>query len=359
MAGKVVIVGGGYIGSELAQALDSVANVTLVEARDAFVHTPATIRAVVKPDLLNQAILPYDRLLRNGKVLRGGATSVAGSGVTLSDGTLLPADFIVLATGSRYAAPFKPDGDSVATLRSGNRDAHARLREASRIAIVGAGAVGTELAGEIRSAMPGKSVTLVSDEPLFFPGYPRRLETEIRRKLDMLGVEIVAGQRAVNLPTSQAPFEGDLELVDGRRIAADLVFPVTGARPVTDLFRTLPDTQSGPDGRILTDHWMRPSSLPNVFAAGDAADNGDAMTIVGASRQTPWLARVLRALLAGKTLERQTSYKPWHNPPILLPLGEHVGSSSLPFGVVGNAPTRFFKGKSLFLPKYRKQFGLT
>ncbi|MFV0360103.1 FAD-dependent oxidoreductase [Tropicimonas sp.] len=358
MAHKVIIIGGGYIGSELAQALDPVAEVTLVEPRAAFVHVPATIRAVALPQVLDRAILPYDRLLGRGQVLRARARAVGTFGVQLDDDRILPADFVVVATGSGYAAPFKPAGDNIESLRGTSRSAHAALVAANRVAIVGAGAVGIELAGEIKAAMPAKSVTLISETAQLLPDYPARLGRELGRKLDLLGVEVIAGHRAERLSDMRAPFAGDLTLDDGRIVAADLVFPVIGARPVTDLFQTLPDARFAPDGRVLTDNWMRPSSLPNVFAAGDAAANGDAMTIVGATRQTPWLARTLKALIAGRQLGQLPGYKPWHKPPILLPLGEYLGNSYLPVGVVGNGPTRLLKGRSLFIPKYRKQFGL-
>ena len=49
---RVVIVGGGYAGVALARALDSNAEVCLVEARDRFVHNVAAIRSVVEPALL-------------------------------------------------------------------------------------------------------------------------------------------------------------------------------------------------------------------------------------------------------------------------------------------------------------------
>ena len=92
MARRLVIVGGGYVGAELARALDDHATVTLVEEREAFCHAPAMIRAVVAPDLVERALFPYDRLLRKGTVLRARATAVDAGAVTLTDGRTLAAD---------------------------------------------------------------------------------------------------------------------------------------------------------------------------------------------------------------------------------------------------------------------------
>ena len=356
MAGRVVIVGGGYLGAELARALDRRADVTLIEERDAFCHAPAMIRATVAPDLLERAFLPYDRLLERGRVVHARAASVDAGGVTLTDGGRVDADFIVIATGSGHGSAFKPIGADVDSLRQASRSLHDAVERAATIAIVGGGALGVELAGEIRAASPEKRVTLVSDTPLL-TGYLPRLGQELARQLDTLGVDCLIGRKAAALPSRTEAFAGPLDLEGGGSIAADLVIPALGSRPVTDLLDPLPGARKGADGRMRTDGWMRPSALPNIFAAGDAADNGDGMTIVGTSRQVPWLARTIGALLSGKAIERLPVYAPWVSPPILVPLGPHLGSSLLPVvGLVGSGPTRMIKGRDLFLPKYRRLF---
>ena len=59
---RVAIVGGGYAGFTLARELDPHVNVTLIEAREAFVMTPATPRVLVEPALFDRIVIPYDRL---------------------------------------------------------------------------------------------------------------------------------------------------------------------------------------------------------------------------------------------------------------------------------------------------------
>jgi apoptosis-inducing factor 2 len=78
------------------------------------------------------------------------------------------------------------------------------------------------------------------------------------------------------------------------------------------------------------------------------------------TRQSPWLARMLRALAGGKTIASLPLCAPWKNPPILLPQGPMQGASVLPLGqglVVGDGITSAIKGKSLFIPRYHKAFG--
>jgi hypothetical protein len=61
--------------------------------------------------------------------------------------------------------------------------------------------------------------------------------------------------------------------------------------------------------------------------------------------------------LDGNPVEGQKPYKPWKKAPILVPLGTRIGNSWI-FATLGDWITRKMKGKELFIPKYRKAFGL-
>lgn len=358
MTRKIAIVGGGYAGFEIAKELDAFADVTLIEPRAAFVHAPAAIRALVQPALLEQIILPYDKLLKSGTWEKGRAVTIAADHVMLEGGRRIDADFIVVATGSSYSAPFKPAGDDIAAFRAAQHRVTADLEVAKTVVIAGAGPVGIELAGEIAAAQPNKQVTLVASDARLMPGYPAALGQKLAHKLSALGVDVRLGVRAEDIKTDKGPYKGTLRLSNGDRLEADLVFPAIGARAVPSPLADLPDVRQAAAGRIEVDKWMRPSSsLANVFVAGDAASAGDAMTIVATARQNPWLIKTLKALIKGGKVEQQKPYRPWKKAPILLPLGPEQGNSWL-FMTLGNTVTSKMKGKDLFLPKYKKSFGL-
>lgn len=358
---RVIIVGGGYAGTTLARALDAAFEVVLVEPREAFVHNVAVIRALVQPGLIDQIILPYDRLLNRGRVIRARVSAVAEGRVSLSTGETITGDYVVLATGSTYAQPFKPTTEAMADFRSASASTHEAIKAARHIAIVGAGAVGVELAGEIASGLSGKSVTLIGSGDRLFPEFAPGLGKRLLADLKALGVTVKLGASA-KLAVTDRPHAGPLHLTSGEVLEPDLVIPALGAhpdtRPLTDLVGVRFDTT----GRVATDGWMRPPGLVNVFALGDVAANGDLMTIVASSRQAPWLAKTLHALAAGAAIDALPRYSPWPSPPILVPLGAARGASVLPVTkkglVVGPFLTGAIKGKSLFIPRYHKEFGL-
>ncbi|MGE0387235.1 MAG: FAD-dependent oxidoreductase [Gammaproteobacteria bacterium] len=357
---RVAIVGGGYAGFSLARALDRHADVTLIEAREAFFHNVAAMRAVVQPDLAPRIVIAYDRLLVHGRVLRARAARVSARQVELADGTAVAADVVVVATGSGYAAPFKPQAESAASMLEALDDLRRQLRQSAGVVIVGAGAVGVELAGEIRAAMPALPVSLISSTPVLFPRYPQTLHAALVGRLATAGVALHLGDAVEDLPQTSAPFKGEVRLRGGTALQG-LIIPAVGARVTTGPAHALPGATRHANGQLAVDAWLRPSSLPNVFGIGDLIDTGEGMTIVALSRQVAWAARTLRAMARGRALESLPGYKPWPLPPILLPLGPKRGASVLPLSragtVVGDWLTSRLKGGTLFVSRYRREFG--
>ncbi|MEM9436850.1 MAG: FAD-dependent oxidoreductase [Pseudomonadota bacterium] len=354
---SLVIVGGGYIGVELAQGLADTFDVTLVEPRDAFVHAPAMLRALVDSGVRDDALIPYEKALKGGKLVKAKATEIKQNAVVTDKGEEIAADYIVLSPGASNGGIFKPGDETIEAFRAAQSKVEGQIGAAGSIVIVGAGAVGTELAGEIAHKYPEKSLSLISADATLFPGFPVMLGAGLAAKLSKMGVDVILGRRVTDLKSTTEPYAGSVSLDDGRSIDADLVIPAIGSKPRTDLFDTLPGMQKSPDGRVRVDSYLRPSSWPNVFAAGDAVDAGDAMTIVAASRQQPWLAKLLKAVAAGKSVESQKAYTPWGKAPILVPLGPEKGNSFLMIGTFGDWVTKTVKGKDLFLSKYRKLLG--
>lgn len=354
---SLTIVGGGALGANLASALDRIFEITLIEPSSHFVHAPAMIRAVVEPDILDAALIPYDNLLKRGQWVRRRAVKVAQNGIELDDGQTQSSDFAVIATGSHYAAPFKSSNDPE-ELREEVGLAHAALSPAHTIAIVGAGAVGVELAGEIATAFPEKRVTLITDQETLFPEFPEKFAALVTKDLEALGVRVELGQAVVNLADVSRPSFGSVALQDGRTIDADLIFPAIGSRPQSDLLQSIGGMQLNEEGRATVDPWLRVAgcSYP-VFAAGDAAATGDGMTVVAAQRQSEWLAKTLKKLAKGSSIENLPAYKPWPRSPIVLPLGPERGASFLPPLTLGSWVTSKLKGQNLFLPKYNKLLG--
>jgi apoptosis-inducing factor 2 len=355
----VAVIGGGYAGFAVAKGLDALADVTLVEPRDAFVHNVAALRALVDPEWLPTIFLPYDHLLADGRVVQERALEVDTGRVLLSSGTELTPDYLVLATGSSYPYPAKTDTDDTATAIRHYRHSHEELARAERVLIVGAGPTGLELAGEIQARWPSKQITILEPEPDILAGpYKQELRDEVRRQLEQRGVEFVLGDpltsEPVGPPATFAPFA--VSTHGGRAIEADIWFRCYGLRSVSDyLSGDLADTRRA-DGSIEVTPTLQVTGHPEVFALGDVAD-ADLKGAGRASRQAELVITNIRALSEGRAL---TDYEP-PPPAIVIPLGPTGGASELPGQdeVAGAEQTAAIKGSHLFIERYSELFGLT
>ncbi len=175
----------------------------------------------------------------------------------LASGSALRYEQLVIATGSRARMlPGSERFSNVHTLRS--LDDAVRLREALRpgvrLAVLGAGLIGQEVAATARGR--GAHVTLVEAEPL---PLARALHPELASWLVGVqreeGVDVLLGARVAELEGSGDRLEA-LRLQDGGRVELDLLLVAIGVQPNAD-WLPAPVAQ-------LT---MR----PEIHAAGDVA----------------------------------------------------------------------------------------
>ena len=270
---SVAVVGGGYAGITAAKALDDIADVTLVDPGEAFVHNVAAWRALVEPEWLERIFLPYEHLLANGHFIRDRAIAVDGRRVTLASGDVLEPDYLVLATGSAYPFPAKVEEPDVASARARILAAHEALLDADRVLIVGAGPAGLELAGEVKSFHPDKHVVIADIAPDILAGpYDQALRDELRRQLEALGIELRLGVALGELPDAAPATLAPISVptADGDPLEADMWFRAFGVRPHSEYLAGGPlDDRRNERGHLRVDEHLRVAGETSVFAIGD------------------------------------------------------------------------------------------
>ncbi|MCD2190435.1 NAD(P)/FAD-dependent oxidoreductase [Actinomycetospora soli] len=299
---RVVVLGGGYAGQLAAQALAARtdAAVTLVNDGDRFVqrvrlHETAAGGAPAAPrftDLLAGTGVSFvdDR----AEALDPGARRVH-----LRDGGALGYDLLVYALGSHADPTVLPGPVADVSTAAGATRLRERLALGpARVAVVGGGLTGLELATELGEH--GHHVTLV-DAGTLGADLSARGARHVRRVCARLGVVVREHARAV------AADDGGLTLTDGTRVAADVVVGTVGFA-VGDLARRAGLAVDG-DGRVLVGPDLRSTSHPDVLAVGDAAAatraDGQLLRMACATGlpQAQQAARTVAALLAGTTPE--------------------------------------------------------
>ncbi|MDG6108540.1 FAD-dependent oxidoreductase [Dactylosporangium aurantiacum] len=338
----VIVVGGGYGGITVAKALDDVADVTVIEPRDTFVHHVAALRAVVDPDWIERIFLPYDHLLTRGRFVRDRAVRVDGTRVELASGGTLGGAHVVVATGVGYPYPAKIDGTDRAAAQARLRATHDELAAADRVLLLGAGPVGLEFAGEIAAAWPTKEVIVADPSPALLPGrYPEEFRAEVHRQLDELGVRLLLGTTVAQPPTS--PGRAGRFSVAG--VDADIWFRCHGTGPRTSL---------------PVDAYLRVRDRPGQWAVGDVTDVPELKMARLAQAHAEVVAANIRTLLTkgAWTEDDLTTHEPAPDM-LVLPLGPKGGAGYGPgFGLLGAAQTAEAKGADLFLGYYRALLNL-
>jgi NADH:ubiquinone reductase (H+-translocating) len=314
---RIVIVGGGAGGLELATKLGhrlgrrGKAQVTLIDGARTHLWKPllhevaagAMDPAAYEIDYLAQAhghgfhfrfgeMIGLDRTRRKVRL----AATVDEEGHQVTPPRTIDYDTLVIAIGSitndfgtrgvtDYTVPLETP---VQAARFNRRLLDACLRAQTQpgpvrpgqlcVAIVGAGATGTELAAELhRTARdliaygldridPEHDIRIVLIEAgdRVLPGLPDRVSKETRRLLDKMGVEVRTGAKV-----TEATAQG-LKLADGGFIASELIVWAAGVRapPVTHEFDGLEVNRIN---QLVVTLTLQATRDPDIFAIGDCA----------------------------------------------------------------------------------------
>jgi NADH dehydrogenase FAD-containing subunit len=362
----VAIVGGGYGGAAVAKALDEHATVVLIDPKDAFVNAAGSLRALTQPEEWAERIFfPYETLLKNGGHIREYAEAVDPQGVTLASGERVEADFIVLATGSGYPYPAKTRTDSTAEAIAHFKETHGELAGAERVLIAGAGPVGLELAGEIKTAWPEKQVVVVDPSDQLVRGYEDELRAQLHRMLDQLGIEVRLGVQLEEEPAIEPGRAGAVSVTaGGERIEADIWFRAFGGS-TNSAFLQGNGAEDGiarlnRRGQLPVTPKLNVEGHGHVYAVGDVTDVPEEKRAGYALQHAEVVAANIIAQLNGE--EPTQEYRPLPIPVILLPLGPELGVGQIPSedgpSLLPAEAVADWKGRDLMHGKFAEMFNL-
>ncbi|MFA7498742.1 MAG: FAD-dependent oxidoreductase [Leucobacter sp.] len=279
-AGAVVIIGAGMAGYTAATQLRKLGHedaITLVDAEPATYDRPPLSKNLFEEDFRIEklAFATAEDLQTMHIETRFGAQVMqidpAAGEVVLADGDTLRADTVIIAMGGSARELPIPGADlpGVTTLRTFDDALELRnsVTAGTRVAVVGAGLIGAELASALR--LHGAEVTLI--DPMEIPLLPavgELLATHLHAMHEPRGIRVVTG-----LTSEFAESDGGLvvKVQDGPEITVDRIVVGVGLVPNVELAEAAGlDVDNG----ILVDETHR-TSAPNVYAIGDVARTRD------------------------------------------------------------------------------------
>lgn len=265
----MVIVGAGECGARAALTLREAGypgSVTLLDAephdpyerpplsKDAILAGRPAPKGICGADRLGEAGIDFRRARRARRIDRTART------VVCDDGSEIPFSRLLLATGAGPRPLPGAKGPTIATLRT--LDDAARIRAAlgpgRRLAVIGGGFIGLELAASARRL--GAEVSVIEALPrILSRGVPAAIAGVLHDRHTLEGAHILTGVRIEGIDA------GGVRLEDGREVPADLVVVGIGAAPNVALAA---DAGLAIDNGIAVDETLATADA-DVFAAGD------------------------------------------------------------------------------------------
>jgi len=296
----VVVLGCGFAGLWAAQALKrAAADVTVIDRTNHHLFSPLLYQVATAGLSAPAIAAPIRHILadqRNTTVLLGDVTGidVAGRNVRLEDGTPVPYDRLIVATGATHSyfgndawAPYAPGLktlDDAFEIRSrillaferAERETDPARRAAwLTFVVIGAGATGVELAGTLaeiaRHTLTGEfrrfdprlaRVVLVEGTDRVLPPYPPALSEKARLQLERLGVTVWLGRRVTGVDAGGVSLGND-------RLEARTVIWAAGVAS-SPLGRAL-GAPLDKAGRVLVEPDLSVPGHPEIYVAGDLA----------------------------------------------------------------------------------------
>jgi dihydrolipoyl dehydrogenase len=198
--------------------------------------------------------------------------------------------FIIIATGSvPRDIPIAPaDGERIL-----NSDHVLELQQVpASLAVLGAGAVGTEFASIYASF--GTKVTLIEMLPRCLPIEDEEVSAELQRALRKRGLEVMTGTTLKSAERTENGVKLTLEGGKKNAVEAELLLVAIGRKPVTENLGLEALGVELERGYVKVDPFMQ-TTVPSIYAIGDVIN-------------TPWLAHVASAegILAVEHMAGQT-----------------------------------------------------
>jgi dihydrolipoamide dehydrogenase len=191
--------------------------------------------------------------------------------------TTYGAKFVLIATGSvPRDIPIAPaDGERIL-----NSDHILELRQVpGSLAVLGAGAVGTEFASIYSSF--GTKVTLIEMLPRVLPIEDEEVSAELQKALRKRGLEVMTGTKLQAVERTDNGLRLKLEGGKKDTVEAEMLLVAIGRRPVTEDIGLEALGVELERGYVKVNEFMQ-TAVPHIYAIGDVIN-------------TPWLAHVASA----------------------------------------------------------------
>eukprot|EP00057_Strongylocentrotus_purpuratus_P001259 XP_001197537.2 PREDICTED: apoptosis-inducing factor 2 [Strongylocentrotus purpuratus] len=270
--------------------------------------------------------------------------------VSLEDGSTISYDYLVIATGSSNPFPGKITNDtSIQECHALYKEASEKVKAAQRITVIGGGASGVELAGEIATDFPQKDVTLIhSRETLLEPAVRPKLRTMVEEQLLDLKVNLVKGEKVLDLsdiPTDLSGGFREVKTDKGTVVPSDLVFICIGMSVNKTVYANSLASSMDERGALRVNSYLQVEGFEEIFAVGDCSTADQQKMANKARLHGESVASNIPLHADGKAM------KPYKTPGVLYAVSVGRNRGGIQIGshiIMGSWFVKRVKGKDMF-----------
>lgn len=346
---KVVIVGGGFGGLVAAQSLNKTpTEVTLIDRRNFHLFQPLLYQVAtgaLSPANIAAPLRSILKRQKNTRVMLGEVTGFdlaeGQKAVLLKDGTRVPFDTLVVATGSTHhyfgkhewaeRAPGLKTVEDATEIRRRVLTAFEKAERATdpkevdrllTFVVVGGGPTGVEMAGAIselakytlrsdfRSVNPATArIVLVEGQPKVLGAFHEKLSAKGLQSLKDMGIEVQLDSHVTAIEPDHVLIKPDGGKAEPIRIDTETVVWAAGvkASPLGKVLADAVGVTAGRGGHVPANPDCTVGNRPDVFVIGDMASlaGADGKPLPGlapvATQQGEYVAGVIARRLRGET----------------------------------------------------------
>jgi demethylphylloquinone reductase len=285
---RICILGGGFGGLYTALRLHQLAwepgqkpEITLIDRQPNFVFTPLLYELITGEMQSWEIAPPFAELLKGTDIrfIQGSVRQIdrVQKSIVLEDGTELSFDRLVLALGcetpsesvpgvTEHAIPFRSLADAY-RLDAKLRQLETASAERIRVAIVGAGYCGVEVACKIADRLKERGrVRLIQSRDTILPNAPEFNRNAALKALEQRGVwvDLETNVAEITADSIGLIYKGQTDI-----IPVEVVMWTVGNQvsPAIDGFGLPLDSH----GKIIVTELLQVKDNPDIFALGDAA----------------------------------------------------------------------------------------
>lgn len=296
--------------------------ITLISDKKHFEYQPGLYR-VVTGQSTNKVCIPLKEIFarQNVEIIEDKITAVDLPGKTIKgySGAYYVFDFLVLALGSQtlyFDIPglknlsfgFKSIKEAL-ELKDHLHHLFSSTKDIPiNIVVVGGGATGVELAGELAVYTKFK-IELIEAESRLLPALPEDVSKKVQKRLENLGVKVFLNRKLIKEDVEKIYLK-DIEL------KTKTVVWTAGVKP-NHLYAQIKGFKFDDQNRALVDEFLQAKGFNNVFVVGDGA----ATPFVGMAQTALLDARLVAANIARKLQNKSLlAYHP-KSPIYAIPVG--------------------------------------